>query len=405
MTNYNYCKYMSSHTHSTDKARQLQDEWIKTDHNFFLTWDHWVPPQVGPTISIQQENLPVGFKYSTCPKCSLPTRKQNNHAKPPTSSTMPVNKAHADAMAKKYFGKEMFDMCWETEAEAVPLVETLTDTSLTEPKYSGQSFEMCWDVEPESAPTITVPVTASVTAPTEALLAKVDFGGEAFDLCWDTNATVDAGQYDLCWDEPNSSKVASVPVINILVATPPATTADDHCGEEEHISSQADQYDMCWDDRPAAPAAEFQSGFDMCWEDSPVVGDDDHEGHPTDAHGTGTVKLAVNDLQKDPPASCSPSPAPTERSAISLVEAGEELVRQANERLARLNRLMDSNDSEYATDILERNWGLIAKYQFAQSEYVITNNDILKIQHMLQMFRQIDDPLTILELSMKKEAD
>ncbi|KAG1760552.1 hypothetical protein EDD22DRAFT_848419 [Suillus occidentalis] len=114
---------------------------------------------------------------------------------------MPVNKAYADAMAKKYFGKEMFDMCWETEAEAVPLVETLTDTSLTKPKYSGQSFEMCWDVEPELVPTVTAPVTASVTAPTEASLAKADFGGQdiaAFDLCWDTDTTVDTGQHDLC---------------------------------------------------------------------------------------------------------------------------------------------------------------------------------------------------------------
>ncbi|KAG1763755.1 hypothetical protein EDD22DRAFT_846222 [Suillus occidentalis] len=225
-------------------------------------------------------------------------------------------------------------MCWETEAEAVPLVETSTDTSLTEPKYSGQSFEMCWDIEPESAPTVTALVTALVTAPTKASLAKADFDIAAFDLCWDTDATVDTGQYDLCWDEPNSSKVASVPVINVLVATPLATTADNYCGEEEHISSQADQYDMCWDNRPAALAAEFQGGFDMCWEDSPAVGDDDHEGHPTDAHGTSMVKLGC--------------------CIITLT--------------------------------------IIVKM-------------VMTIQHMLQIFRQIDDPLTILELSMKKEMD
>lgn len=155
-TNYNYCKCMSSRAHYTDTARQLQDERIKTDRNFFLTWDQWVPPKLGPTRYIQQEILPVGFKYSTRPKRSLPTRKYHNRAKPPASSTMPVNKAHADAMAKKHFGKEckscllltdtyeylaptVFDMCWKTDAEAVPLVETSTDASLTEPQYSGQS--------------------------------------------------------------------------------------------------------------------------------------------------------------------------------------------------------------------------------------------------------------------------
>jgi hypothetical protein len=104
---------MSSHTHSTDKAQQLQDEWIKTDRNFFLTWDHWVPPQVGPTISIQQENLPVGFKYLI--------HKQNNRAKPPASSTIPVNKAHAATTADNHCGEEehissqadQYDMCWD----------------------------------------------------------------------------------------------------------------------------------------------------------------------------------------------------------------------------------------------------------------------------------------------------
>lgn len=116
------------------------------------------------------------------------------------------------------------------------------------------------------------------------------------------------------------------------------------------------------------------------------------------------------------------SSPPTDRSAISMVEAGEELVQRADERLARLNRLMgkflfpwwllyhvnhnctDGNNSEDATDILERNRGLIARYQFARNQYVINNNDILKIQHMLQMFRQIDDPLTVLELTMKKKV-
>lgn len=39
----------------------------------------------------------------------------------------------------EYLAPTVFDMCWKTDAEAVPLVETSTDASLTEPQYSGQS--------------------------------------------------------------------------------------------------------------------------------------------------------------------------------------------------------------------------------------------------------------------------
>lgn len=76
-----------------------------------------------------------------------------------------------------------------------------------------------------------------------------------------SGTSLDAGQYDLCWDEPSSSKVSSVPEINVLAAKPPAATAYDLCWDEEASPSMTDQYDMCWDDRPAAPAAGYQGEY------------------------------------------------------------------------------------------------------------------------------------------------
>ncbi|KAG2030732.1 hypothetical protein BDR03DRAFT_1016835 [Suillus americanus] len=83
---------------------------------------------------------------------------------------MPVIKASAAAIAKKHFSKEVFDMCWSTEAEPVPSVETLTASSLAEPPYSSQTFEMCWDIKPYPAPTVNAPVNASVNASVNALV-------------------------------------------------------------------------------------------------------------------------------------------------------------------------------------------------------------------------------------------
>ncbi|KAG2030620.1 hypothetical protein BDR03DRAFT_1016917 [Suillus americanus] len=104
-------------------------------------------------------------------------------------------------------------MCWSTEAEPVPSVETLTASSLAEPPYGSQTFEMCWDVEPYPAPTVNALVNALVNAPVNASSAKQDLGGKEFNMCWETNTTPPKGQYDFCWDEPSSSQVVLVPAI------------------------------------------------------------------------------------------------------------------------------------------------------------------------------------------------
>ncbi|KAG2359243.1 hypothetical protein BDR07DRAFT_1488439 [Suillus spraguei] len=130
---------------------------------------------------------------------------------------MAARKKHAKTMAKKHFSKEVFDMCWSTESEAMPLVETPTSMTSAEPHYSSQTFEMCWDVEPNPVPTVNALVKASsVNAPAKASSAKQHYGGEAF-------MTAPAPrQYDLCCnDVPSLSKVASVSAITVDADTLP----------------------------------------------------------------------------------------------------------------------------------------------------------------------------------------
>ncbi|KAG1820928.1 uncharacterized protein BJ212DRAFT_1297409 [Suillus subaureus] len=247
---------------------------------------------------------------------------------------MPTRKRQADTIAKRHFGKEVFDMCWSTASEPVPSVETLTASSSAKPHYGGQM------------PMIDAPAKASSPA--------AGYQGAAA-----------AATYDLCWDDK-----------------PQSTTAD-----SGHIftPSAASQYDMHWDGQPAMLAAGYQGGFDMCWGDSPSDGGGENEGNSA---ANNAESLRSQDTQ----VSMAPSSAPTEGSVMARVEAGKELVCQASDQLARLDTMIRDNESPAATEIPDGNQGLLSNYQ--------STNDIAEIQHLLQMFRQIDDPLTVLELAL-----
>ncbi|KAG1775256.1 hypothetical protein EV702DRAFT_1047110 [Suillus placidus] len=367
-------------------------------------WDQWVPPQLGPTRSIPQENLPPGFKYSFRSK-DIPTRAHNKHAMKSTCSTMPARKATADAMVKKHFGKQALKLSQSHR----------TASSSAEPQYSGQTFEMCWDVERDPAPTVNAPSAA-------------------------------AGPYDLCWDELSSSRIGTIPAITLEAATPLAATTYDFCWDEDPQSttpdsvqddqpatsvsgyqggfdmcwgdaplggdiatpSAASQFDMCWDDRPATSATGYQGGFDMCWGDTPLDGNGDSECHLTAAPNPGSVISAVNHPESSGSQyirmSGTPSSSPSEDLVIVTVEAGEAVFRRADDWLARINSIMRDNDNEDAAEIICINQALITKYHHTRNQYVTATSDIAMIQHMLQMFRQVDDPLTVLELGMKKEG-
>ncbi|KAG1836549.1 hypothetical protein DFJ58DRAFT_846908 [Suillus subalutaceus] len=143
---------------------------------------------------------------------------------------MPSNQESAETLAKKHFGHELFDMCWNTKADQVPTVETPTATPSTKQHFGGQS------------------------------------------------------QYDLCWDDEMSlSKVNSAPILE------PATVNTQTVGVT--IPLAADQYDMCWNDRPSALAVGYKADFDMCWGDSPLGGDGHLESSDTTALTINSVLL------------------------------------------------------------------------------------------------------------------
>ncbi|KAG2062821.1 hypothetical protein BDR04DRAFT_1164591 [Suillus decipiens] len=456
---------MDSQDTLSDKARRLQDARIKADRNFFLTWDQWVPPKLGPPPSVPKDYTPLSVRQTPRPTHRLPTRVRNKTLHTSLHSAMPTKKDQADGIAKQPFGQEVFDLCWTSESEP-------TSTRSGEPHYGGQTFDMCWTAQTDlasvvnalaeastvqatldapivqatvkgstvqatidasmvqttaEAPTVQATAEASsakplggefemcwddepypapiVDTPVACSSAKPDYGGQAFDMCWDGDTTPTEGQYNLCWDEPSSSKALSVAAITAEAATPLrlVATSYDFCWGEEppqstsHASlpSTSGQYDMCWDDRPATPAVEYQGGLDMCWGDS-SAGDGLHAVHPTTLTNPASVGSGRS----------APSEAPSEGSArvIARVEAGEELVTRADERLHRMDEMMRGSQSPAASALIENNQGLISRYQFARNQYVTATNDITKIQHLLQMFRQIDDPLTVLELGLKKAA-
>ncbi|KAG1759116.1 hypothetical protein EDD22DRAFT_956202 [Suillus occidentalis] len=360
---------------------------------------------------------------------------------------MPVHKAYADAIASKHFGKKVFDMCWDVEPE--PLVETPMASSSAEPQYGGHIIDMCWDFASDVGPMVNAPANATmVNALAEASSAEPQYGGQVFEMFWDiksdagpsANAMANPnnsfqGSYDLCWDESSSSKIGLVPAITVEAATPPAATTT---------------FDVCWDDGPATSATEYQGGFDMCWGDAPLGGDIstpsaagqfdmcwDHqvatapaitveavtppattfdalfvggfdmcwEDNPT----TGSVNSAANHPEpsgsRDQRASQTPSSTSTEVSVMAKVESSEPLVRRAADRLARISAMMGENPTEAATGIIEDNQALLTKYQEACNQYMTATTDIANIQHMLQIFRQIDDPLAVLELGIKKAGN
>ncbi|KAG2072202.1 hypothetical protein BDR04DRAFT_1153464 [Suillus decipiens] len=147
---------------------------------------------------------------------------------------------------------------------------------------------------------------------------------EAATLLW-----LAATSYDLCWGEepPQPTSHASLP-------------------------STAGQYEMCWDDRPATPAVEYQGGFDMCWGDF-SAGDGLHAVHPT----TLTNPPLVGSGWLVPLVALSEGLV----IAIARVEAGEELVIQADERLHRMDEMMKGNQSPTASALIEANQGLISR--------------------------------------------
>ncbi|KAG2134170.1 uncharacterized protein EDB93DRAFT_1254602 [Suillus bovinus] len=233
MPNSNNCKYMNSTRNLTDKARTLQDKRIKADRNFFLIWDQWVPPKLGPTQTIPQDNLQIRFNYSTQSKCPLPSYSRNIKGTKFTPSTMPVREEYTDALAEKQKAKKaIFEMCWNTEAQPVPSVQTPTGSSSAEHQYSSQTFEMCWSVEPDLGPTVNAPAKASmVNAPS----AKHQYSGQTFEMCWSV--------------EPDLGPTVNALANASMVDSPAKASTVDSPAEVSSAELQygSQTFEMCWD--------------------------------------------------------------------------------------------------------------------------------------------------------------
>jgi hypothetical protein len=51
---------------------------------------------------------------------------------------------------------------------------------------------------------------------------------------------------------------------------------------------------------------------------------------------------------------------------------------------------------------LDANQDLISEYWDARDQFITASDDVSKIQHLMNMHRQIDDPLHVLLLAMRK---
>ncbi|KAG1748865.1 uncharacterized protein EDB91DRAFT_1244677 [Suillus paluster] len=380
---------MDSHEHPIDKARWLQDECIKADRNFFVMWDQWVPPELWPTPSPQKDMIPVGLnKFCIRPK--LPTTSHTIQPKKHPSSVMQTRPDRADALSKKYFGHEIFDMCWSTEADDPPTMETPTRTSSASEHFRGQTFDMCWDTEVDLAPIVSE----------------------------DAARPAAAGQYNLCGDnELDPSKVDSPPIVEpVTIETPTMDVA---------IPSAAGQYDMCWEDWPSASAVGYEANFDMCWEDSPLGGGDDLRTGGTTAPAINLVNSAANTQQLSESHSAgtqafydmgfghgSPdtSLVPRDGSPSNMFETTEDLLHRATLRLESIDTLMRDDLGHTSAmdgitsprDIMHANWDLILAYWDARDRLIEASEDVVRMQHLMNIQRQIDDPLHVLPLAMRK---
>ncbi|KAG2098278.1 uncharacterized protein F5147DRAFT_777774 [Suillus discolor] len=206
----------------------------------------------------------------------------------------------------------VFDMCWNTEGDQAPTVQTPTATQLADPQVTGSTFDMCWDTEADSAPSIDMHAAAPLVS------------------C----------KYDLCWDKEHSPPMVDLaPILELATAETQIVDAS--------IPLSASQYDMCWIDGPCASAVGYAANFEMCWEDLPLGGDDHFDSASTaalliDLVDSGLLELCISDrlvqsgAAGDTPVSydmcfdnCSPaaSPAPSNGLPSQMVDTGEELLR------------------------------------------------------------------------------
>ncbi|KAG2139260.1 hypothetical protein DEU56DRAFT_755573 [Suillus clintonianus] len=359
-----------------DKARRIQDEHIKADRNYFVTWDNTL------------HKLPTTSRTSMKTKTSKKTR--------------------AEILARTYFGDETFDMCYGTEGDASMTVDTPSYTALADAQYGRQIFEMCFDPEVEPAPIITAETSVPPASP----------------------------RYDLCWDEAPIASDADVnQIVELATSAPPMASQYYFCWDAAPIASDADvtpimepvntpateeRYDMCWDDQPPASTFFHNADCDMCCGDE-ASGNADEPSGDADDRGSGltfeeivdSVNASYDQLRLASPAAtppprstglASPAATPPQRPTTpsQMSDTSEEVLSRANMRLHNIDTFMNNDPGEAFAVIIDANRGLISEYREARDRFMEAGKDVAKIQHLMNLQRQIDDPLRVLLKSMRK---
>lgn len=200
-------------------------------------------------------------------------------------------------------------MCWDTDADSVPIVAMCAATPLASCEYN-----LCWDTEQTPPRVHLAPNLEPVTMETLTVDGSIPFS---------------VGQYNMGWtDSPCAS------VVGFAGKYPPSTppTATDY-----YVAD----FDMCWGDvspgrdihldsaSPIAPPIDLvESGLsELCIGDRPV------QSGPAD-----NTQISY-DMCFD---HCSPvaSPAPTDGLPSQIVDTGEELLRRATMRLDSIDAVI-----------------------------------------------------------------
>ncbi|KAG2130435.1 uncharacterized protein EDB93DRAFT_1108423 [Suillus bovinus] len=174
--------------------------------------------------------------------------------------------------------------------------------------------------------------------------AKKEFDHELFDIYWD----VQNDQYTTC---------AGTPAFTLAKVNTTCVGMTDQVAAVESAAipepTTVETIDVM------VPST--KSDFDMCWGDLPSGGHGGMDGLTT----------------------------------VRTLDSGN----QATIKLEHINVLMGDDLGEASVEILHANSGLIGKYKHACDRFITASKDVAKIEHLMQMFRQIDDPLVVLELA------
>ncbi|KAG1903867.1 uncharacterized protein F5891DRAFT_977413 [Suillus fuscotomentosus] len=187
---------MYSHKKPVDKARRLQDEHIKANLNFFLTWDQWVPPNLCPTPSSPKDRITMrNNKLHVGP--NLPTISGPVQVAKSTVATMPSDKTQNTHHPKNNGGHTVFDMYWNTEGDGAPTVKLPTAPQSADLQVAGLE---------QTPPRVHLaPDLELATMETLMVDGSIPFSVGQYNMGWtDSPCALVVGfaaNFDMCWGD------------------------------------------------------------------------------------------------------------------------------------------------------------------------------------------------------------